>query len=101
MEHKERKTKPGGGTERSCIGCGQKRPKGSLRRVVLDEQGHPTLDAPQKAPGRGAYLCGKGCLKAAAGRKAFQRAFRGKANALELTKLEFLLQPGPEEGNIR
>ena len=101
MQQQERKEKPEKEAERSCIGCGQKRPKGSLRRVVLDEQGHPTLDAPQKAPGRGAYLCGKGCLKAAAVRKAFQRAFRGKANALELTKLEFLLQPGPSGGNIR
>jgi predicted RNA-binding protein YlxR (DUF448 family) len=53
------------------------------------------LDTPQTAPGRGAYLCGAGCLKAAAKRKAFQRAFRGKVQSLELTRLEAALQGVP------
>jgi uncharacterized protein len=76
------------GAERKCIGCGTKRAKGSLLRLVLDEKGQVVVDGRHSAPGRGAYLCGPGCLKAAAVRKALQRAFRGKVQTLELTSLE-------------
>ncbi|MBI3185682.1 MAG: YlxR family protein [Myxococcales bacterium] len=85
----------GAGPERTCIGCGKKRPKRSLRRLVLDEQGQLAVDQPQTAPGRGAYLCGEGCLTAAAKRKAFQRAFRGAVKSLELKHLEAALQRTP------
>ena len=64
--------------ERTCIGCGTKKPKGALVRLVLSE-GHPVIDQTQREKGRGAYLCGAGCLKSALKRKAFGRAFRGKA----------------------
>jgi uncharacterized protein len=74
--------------ERSCIGCGAKKPKAMLNRLVLTEQGQLVVDTSQRAPGRGAYLCGAGCLKAAAKRKALQRAFRGKASSLEWNDLE-------------
>jgi predicted RNA-binding protein YlxR (DUF448 family) len=63
--------------ERTCIGCGQKKPKALLRRMVLGEDGGPVYDRAQVAAGRGAYLCGPGCLAAAVKRKAFGRAFRG------------------------
>jgi predicted RNA-binding protein YlxR (DUF448 family) len=43
---------------------------------VLDERHQPLLDRPQTAPGRGAYLCGPGCLAAAIKKKAFYRAFK-------------------------
>ncbi len=65
--------------ERTCIGCGRKQPKGALVRMVIDAEGHPRIDKDQRAHGRGAYLCGTGCLKAALKRKSFGRAFRGKA----------------------
>ncbi|MFZ5472067.1 MAG: YlxR family protein [Myxococcota bacterium] len=81
--------------ERTCVGCGQRRPKWSLHRLVIDQEGQLVFDKPQTAPGRGAYLCGKGCLTAAAKRRAFQRAFRGKAKPLETTGLEALLQAAP------
>jgi len=58
---------------------------------VLDERHQPVLDRTGSAPGRGAYLCGPGCLKAALKRKAFQRAFRGQAR-LEQMNLEAFLQ---------
>jgi len=54
-----------------------------LRRLVLDQEGQLRHDATQDAPGRGAYLCGAGCLKAAIRRKAFQRAFRGTMKGLD------------------
>lgn len=80
---------------RSCIGCGHKRMKCSLRRLVVNMTGQLTFDLPQLAPGRGAYLCGGGCLQAAVKRKAFQRAFRGQVQALELSQLESALQSSP------
>lgn len=73
---------------RTCLGCGKKRLKSSLRRLVLDSTCQPTIDISQTAPGRGAYLCGPGCLSAAVRRKAFQRAFRGQMVSLEPMSLE-------------
>jgi uncharacterized protein len=73
--------------ERTCVGCGKKQPKVLLHRLVLNEQHQPVLDRPQGAPGRGAYLCGPGCLQAAVKRKAFQRAFK-KNVALDVPNLE-------------
>ena len=78
--------------QRTCIGCGSKRPKGELFRLVISKEGQPVIDTTQTAPGRGAYLCGAGCLKAAIKRKAFQRAFRGKTRMLDTTTLETFLQ---------
>ncbi len=82
--------------ERTCLGCGKKQAKCLLHRLVLDEKHQPLLDRTQAAPGRGAYLCGPGCLAAAVKRKAFQRAFK-KNVALDVTNLEaaFLQQPRP------
>lgn len=65
--------------ERRCVGCGQKRAKAELQRVVVDGEGQLVLDPRQRAMGRGAYLCGLPCLEAAVRRKAFGRAFRGQA----------------------
>lgn len=76
------------------MGCGKKQAKRLLHRLVLNEQHQPMLDSAQDAPGRGAYLCGAGCLAAAVKRKAFQRAFKQHV-ALVVTDLEaaFLQQP--------
>jgi predicted RNA-binding protein YlxR (DUF448 family) len=65
--------------ERTCIGCGAKKTKVELIRLVLSSQGQLQIDRDGASQGRGAYLCGPGCLKAALKRKAFARAFRGKA----------------------
>lgn len=80
-----------------CLGCGKKQLKSLLHRLVLTEQHQPVLDRTQSAPGRGAYLCGPGCLRAATKRKAFHRAFqkalqRAPINTLDVTTLEADLQ---------
>lgn len=77
--------------ERSCIGCGAKRSKRELARLVKDGQGVMRVDARQEAPGRGAYLCSPACLKAAARKKALSRAFRGRCDAPDLDQLEVAL----------
>jgi len=58
----------------------------------LSPDGQPRIDAEQREPGRGAYLCGAGCLKAAVKRKAFGRAFRGRALPMDLDRLEVALR---------
>ncbi len=45
--------------ERQCLGCGQKRPKSELIRIVRAPDGTVSLDRTGKAPGRGAYICGE------------------------------------------
>jgi predicted RNA-binding protein YlxR (DUF448 family) len=41
---------------RTCLGCGQKKPKEELARIVV-ENGALMVDKGGKLPGRGAYLC--------------------------------------------
>ena len=50
---------------RQCLGCRTMFPKRELIRVVrAPDEGGISLDFKGKAPGRGAYLCGKPeCLK--------------------------------------
>jgi hypothetical protein len=81
------------GPVRTCLGCGKKQQKSLLHRLVLNEEHQPVCDTAQTAPGRGAYLCGPGCLAAATKRKAFQRAFK-RSTELDMRNLEeFLRKP--------
>ncbi|HET6980894.1 MAG TPA: YlxR family protein [Myxococcaceae bacterium] len=64
--------------ERTCIGCGTRRPQRELRRLCLSSEGELQWDRSRRAPGRGAYLCGPGCLTAAVKRRSLGRAFRGR-----------------------
>ena len=60
---------------RQCLGCREMFPKRELIRVVRSPEGGITLDFKGKAPGRGAYLCGKPeCLKKARKSRAIERA---------------------------
>ncbi len=77
--------------ERSCVACRAKRPKAALVRFVADE-GRLALDARQKLPGRGAYLCrDEKCARAASKSKALTRALKGKATEWPWT-IEDLMQ---------
>ena len=49
------------------------------------------MDRTGKGPGRGTWLCGAGCLRAALKRKAVGRAFRGKAAPFQPEALEAAL----------
>ncbi len=62
--------------ERMCIGCGQRRPKGELIRVVCQKEKGVWIDRTGKADGRGAYLCQDAeCLKKAKKAGRLQKAF--------------------------
>lgn len=45
------------------MGCRQLRPKAELLRIVKTPQDEVLLDSTGKVSGRGAYVCGLGCLK--------------------------------------
>ncbi len=61
--------------ERMCTGCGQKKPKRELIRVVKSPEGELSLDLTGRAPGRGAYVCPHlSCLQAARKARRLERA---------------------------
>jgi hypothetical protein len=84
----------GSGPVRTCVGCGSKRSQAELTRFVIGAEGAIVVDRPRRLPGRGAYLCGAGCLTAALKRKAFGRAFRGKAGQVDPSQLGQAWEPG-------
>lgn len=43
--------------ERKCLGCGTRKQKNELIRVVRTKDGTVTLDKTGKVSGRGAYIC--------------------------------------------
>jgi len=60
---------------RTCIGCGRKRPKKELVRVVRIPSGQVEVDPSGRRPGRGAYVCpGADCLAVAVKGGKFGRA---------------------------
>ncbi len=73
------------------MGCGAKRPKTHLQRLCLSSEGIGIWDKTRTGAGRGAYLCGAGCLRAAVQRKALTRAFRGRLRAIDVSALEAAL----------
>ena len=44
---------------RACMGCGERKPKQELIRIVRTPDGNFVIDETRKTPGRGAYLCRK------------------------------------------
>lgn len=59
--------------ERKCLGCGVRRPKNELIRVVRLQDGSVVLDKTGKVSGRGAYICpGIACYNKARKAKRFE-----------------------------
>lgn len=52
---------------RKCVGCGERKPKKELLRIVYNKNDDSVLiDTNGKSPGRGAYICpDKKCFKKA------------------------------------
>ena len=74
---------------RMCAGCRERAPKKELIRVVRTPDGNLLLDARDKAPGRGAYICRKAeCLKKARKSKALERALNISISAEDYDILE-------------
>lgn len=63
--------------ERTCIGCGQKKEKPDLIRIVHSPDDTFSIDPTGRKNGRGAYICNdSACLEKAIKRKALDRAFK-------------------------
>jgi predicted RNA-binding protein YlxR (DUF448 family) len=72
---------------RTCVGCRQRGNRSDLVRIA-NFQGNLSVDSDKKLPGRGSWLHKKTkCLETAVERKAFGRAFRGKADLEQVTDL--------------
>ena len=64
---------------RSCVICGEKRPKRELIRIVRTPQGSVEIDLTGKKSGRGAYLCHKqSCWQQALKKSRLDYALRGR-----------------------
>ncbi|RPI00969.1 MAG: YlxR family protein [Calditrichaeota bacterium] len=74
---------------RTCIGCRRKKARSELVRLALDESGWICIDAHQRMPGRGIYLCPEeGCLRHAVQKQLFSRHLKTtvRVNAEQLFK---------------
>ena len=61
---------------RTCIGCGEQKPKNELIRIVKNQTGEIKVDKIGKLSGRGAYICDNSeCLEKAIRSKKLEKAF--------------------------
>ena len=59
--------------ERKCVGCGEKKSKKELIRVVRTPEGSIVIDRTGKLSGRGAYICpSSNCFKKAVKARRFE-----------------------------
>ena len=59
--------------ERKCVGCGEKKSKKELIRVVRTPDGSIVIDRTGKISGRGAYICpSSSCFKKAVKARRFE-----------------------------
>ena len=62
---------------RTCAGCGQKRGKAEMIRIVRAPEGSVGIDAEQNRDGRGVYLCRQAsCLGLARKRRSLERGLK-------------------------
>lgn len=74
---------------RTCIGCGEKKAKRELLRIVRTEDGRVFFDSTGKASGRGTYICPKiECLDLALKKKAFSYALKCEISVEVLNTLK-------------
>ena len=70
--------------QRSCISCREVKGKHELLRFVLTPDHTLVPDLQEKLPGRGAYTCQRiSCLRNAAAKKQFARAFKGEVSGAD------------------
>ncbi len=73
---------------RTCIGCGEKKPKREMIRIVCQDE-NIFIDPTGKASGRGAYVCvNLNCLEEAIKKKAFSHALKYHIPSEVLEKLK-------------
>ncbi len=62
---------------RQCIGCGEKKSKREMLRILRTTEGEIVLDTTGKKNGRGAYLCrNQECFRKAVKSRGLERALK-------------------------
>ncbi|GBD10899.1 hypothetical protein HRbin23_00549 [bacterium HR23] len=87
--------------QRTCAGCGAKRPKREMVRIVRLANGEVAVDTTGKRPGRGTYLCPVlSCWETALKRGRLDHALRGPLSSQDRDALRAYalahLSPRPE-----
>jgi hypothetical protein len=86
----------GDGPVRTCVGCGEKAAQRALARLRIE--GERVVIDRNRSGGRGAWLHPAAeCLERAVKRRAFARAFRGKAAAIDAAALRVGLTGSPRK----
>lgn len=74
---------------RKCVGCGERREKKELIRVLRTPEGEVVLDLSGRANGRGAYICRSAeCLKKAARNRGLYRSLETEIPETVLASLQ-------------
>lgn len=75
--------------QRTCIGCGLKKDKKELVRIVRTPEDTLQLDPTGRMNGRGAYVCrDTACLDKALKKKALQRSLKEEISEDVILKLK-------------
>lgn len=62
---------------RQCTGCGERKDKKELIRIIRTPEGEIAVDFTGKKNGRGAYICNSvACLKLAQKKKSLERSLK-------------------------
>src|SRR5215471_10038295 len=83
---------------RTCVACGESRPKRELIRIVRTPDGRIVLDPTGKKSGRGAYLCAKrSCWEPALRKGKLEREFETTLLPEDRAALEAYIETLPRE----
>lgn len=74
---------------RQCTGCGERKEKRNLIRIIKTSEGEIIVDLTGKKNGRGAYICNSTeCLRLARRRKSLERSLKTVISQEIYDKLE-------------
>ena len=74
---------------RQCTGCGERKEKRNLIRIIKTPEGEIIVDLTGKKNGRGAYICNSTeCLRLARRRKSLERSLKTVISQEIYDKLE-------------
>ena len=83
---------------RQCVGCGERKEKKELIRIIKVPEGDILIDTSGKKNGRGAYICNSvSCLAAAKKKHALDRAFKITVSDSVFDKIEKELERVADE----
>lgn len=93
ISQKKKQPRPKHVPQRTCIGCGEVKPKRELIRIVRTESGNVLIDPTGKRSGRGVYLCNvKSCWVTGLKKEHLDRALRIKIAAEDRRGLDEYLE---------